>query len=121
MTASLSVHFAPFLLLAVLLGGGGGGGVRVGLRGVEGWEPKPVMTSRDLQENMYPAAGHAPCVLLLNTTGGVGCSSAYPSVTVPQKPNPRLLRSHTRDGVLSFILKASSYFFYFFCARARSR
>jgi len=45
--------------------------------GVGAWEPGPVMSSRDLRDNMYPAAGHAPCVLLLNTTGGVGCSSAW--------------------------------------------
>jgi hypothetical protein len=39
--------------------------------------PKPVLNTRDLQANMYPAAGHAPCVLLLNITGSVGCSSAF--------------------------------------------
>ena len=59
---------ASFLALALLLGDGGSPACA--------WAPKEVTSTRDLQENMYPAAGHAPCVLLLNETGAVGCSSA---------------------------------------------
>ena len=69
-----AVHPAACLLVFSLLLCGGGEGPGT-LMGVEGWVPAPVLTSRDLQQNMYPAAGHYPCVLLLNTTGGVGCSS----------------------------------------------
>ena len=78
---------APLLALVLLLCGGGGGGGDdtmlnggVGVRGVGAWEPVPVLSTRDLQANMYPTAGHAPCVLLLNATGSVGCSSTCPRV-----------------------------------------
>ena len=64
---------ASFLALALLLGDGGS---PASFGVASAWAPKEVTSTRDLQENMYPAAGHAPCVLLLNETGAVGCSSA---------------------------------------------
>ena len=77
------------LLLALLLGGTAynrqDGFMDSCVRGVGAWEPKPIMSTRDLEANMYPKAGHTPCVLLLNTSGGVGCSSAS---RVPPSPPP---------------------------------
>ena len=40
------------------------------------WTPAPIYSTRDLLAAMYPVVSHAPCVLLLNATGSVGCSTA---------------------------------------------
>ena len=49
------------------------------------WSPKPVLSTRDLRDNMYPSAGIAPCVLLVNTTGGVGCSTSGEAAAAVQR------------------------------------
>ena len=49
------------------------------------WSPKPVLSTRDLRDNMYPPAGIAPCVLLVNTTGGVGCSTSGEAAAAVQR------------------------------------
>ena len=51
---------------------------------VHAWAPKEVLSTRDLSSNVYPSVGHTPCVLLVNNTGSVGCStSGATGVTAP--------------------------------------
>ena len=47
------------------------------------WAPREVLSTNDLSMNAYPAATHVPCVLLLNATGSVGCSTPAGGVTAP--------------------------------------
>ena len=47
------------------------------------WAPREVLSTNDLAANAYPAATHVPCVLLLNATGSVGCSTNAGGVTAP--------------------------------------
>ena len=46
--------------------------------GVDGYEPPRIRSVADLRAAMYPVVGHWPCVLLLNATGSVGCSTREP-------------------------------------------
>jgi nicastrin len=47
------------------------------------WAPREVLSTNDLSMNAYPAVTHVPCVLLLNATGSVGCSTNAGGVTAP--------------------------------------
>jgi nicastrin len=47
------------------------------------WAPREVLSTNDLAANAYPEATHVPCVLLLNATGSVGCSTDAGGVTAP--------------------------------------
>ena len=47
------------------------------------WAPREVLSTDDLAANAYPSATHVPCVLLLNATGSIGCSTPAGGVTAP--------------------------------------
>ena len=47
------------------------------------WAPREVLSTSDLAANAYPAVTHVPCVLLLNATGSIGCSTPAGGVTAP--------------------------------------
>ena len=74
------------------------------------WAPREVLSTDDLAANAYPSATHVPCVLLLNATGSIGCSTPAGGVTAPLRRFEGLADVRRRLASRTILLLPASAF-----------
>ena len=74
------------------------------------WAPREVLSTDDLAANAYPSATHVPCVLLLNATGSIGCSTPVGGVTAPLRRFEGLADVRRRLASRTILLLPASAF-----------
>ena len=74
------------------------------------WAPREVLSTDDLAANAYPSATHVPCVLLLNATGSIGCSTPAGGVTAPLRRFEDLADVRRRLASRTILLLPASAF-----------
>ena len=74
------------------------------------WAPREVLSTDDLAANAYPSATHVPCVLLLNATGSIGCSTRAGGVTAPLRRFEGLADVRRRHASRTILLLPASAF-----------